>query len=80
MAAILVLFTCKLALVASFLNWKFKRIYSFKRGNLYEVISQTNDNEINLLIKHSKSLNYSYSLNDRNLYSIFGREYFYNWH
>ena len=27
------LFSCKLALVASFLNSKFKRIFSFKRGN-----------------------------------------------
>ena len=27
------LFTCKLALVASFLNSKFERIFSFKRGN-----------------------------------------------
>ena len=27
------LFACKLALVASFLNSKFKRIVSFKKGN-----------------------------------------------
>ena len=33
MAAILVFFTCKLALVASFLNLKFKRIFSLKQGN-----------------------------------------------
>ena len=29
----ILLFTCKLALVASFLNSKFKRIFSLKRGN-----------------------------------------------
>ena len=29
----ILLFTCKLALVASFLNLKFKRIFSLKRGN-----------------------------------------------
>ena len=48
----ILMFTCKLALVASFFNSKFKGIFSFKRGNKGEFASEQKNTKMAAILEY----------------------------